>query len=145
MLRANPEGGHIVNTASVGGFITMPGLGAYAVTKYGIVALTETLAKELAEDRSKVGVTALCPGPIRTNIKTSTRNRPGSLGRGALTDVDLEKTEFGASARWMEPDDVGKIVVDAVRRGDLYAFTHPEQLGAVEERLQAIVRAGQSR
>ena len=142
MLRANRDGGHIVNTASVGGFITMPGLGAYALTKYGIVALTETLAQELAEDGSKVGVTALCPGPVRTNIKTGSRNRPRSLGRGALADVDLEKTEFGANARWIEPDDAGRIVVTAIRRGDLYAFTHPEQLGAVEERLKAILRAG---
>ncbi len=138
MLRANADGGHIVNTASVGGFVTMPGLGAYAVTKYGVVALTETLALELAEDGSKVGVTALCPGPVRTNIKTSSRNRPQSLSRGTLQDVDLEKTEFGARARWIEPDEVGRIVVAAIRRGDLYAFTHPEQLGAVQDRLRAI-------
>ncbi len=141
MLRANPDGGHIVNTASIGGFVTMPGLGAYAVTKHGIVALTETLAQELAEDGSKVGVTALCPGPVRTNIKTSSRNRPASLGPGALRDIDLEQTEFGASVRWIEPEEVGRIVVAAIRRGDLYAFTHPEQLGAVEERLKSIVRS----
>lgn len=144
MLRANPDGGHIVNTASVGGFITMPGLGAYAVTKYGIVALTETLAQELAEDGSKVGVTALCPGPTRTNIKTGSRNRPRSLGPGTLADVDLEQTEFGASARWIDPEDAGRIVVAAIRRGDLYAFTHPEQLGAVEKRLKEIVQAGRA-
>ncbi len=142
MLRANDDGAHIVNTASVGGFVTMPGLGAYAVTKFGVVAFTETLAQELAVEGSKVGVTALCPGPVRTNIKTSSRNRPPGLGPGALRDVDLEKTEFGASARWIEPREVGRIVVAAIRRGDLYAFTHPEQLGAVEQRLQAIVAAG---
>lgn len=142
MLRSNIDGGHIVNTASVGGFVTMPGLGAYAVTKYGIVALTETLAQELAEDGSKVGVTALCPGPVRTNIKTSSRNRPAGTTQGALKDVDLEKTEFGARARWIDPEEVGRIVVAAIRRGDLYTFTHPEQLGAVEERLTTIVQAG---
>jgi NAD(P)-dependent dehydrogenase (short-subunit alcohol dehydrogenase family) len=141
MLRGNTEGGHIVNTASVGGFVTMPGLGAYAVTKYGIVALTETLAQELEQDGSRVGATVVCPGPIRTNIKSSSRNRPASLGRGALTDVDLEQTEFGARARWIEPRDAAKIVVAAVRSGELYAFTHPEQLGAVEERLERILRA----
>ncbi|MGH7058491.1 MAG: SDR family NAD(P)-dependent oxidoreductase, partial [Acetobacteraceae bacterium] len=74
LLRANPDGGHIVNTASIGGLTTMPGLGAYAVSKYGVVALSETLAQELAEDRSAVGVTVLCPGPTRTNIKRSSRN-----------------------------------------------------------------------
>lgn len=39
------RGGHIVNIASIGGLVTMPGLGAYAVSKFGIVALSETLRK----------------------------------------------------------------------------------------------------
>jgi NAD(P)-dependent dehydrogenase (short-subunit alcohol dehydrogenase family) len=141
ILRANADGGHLVNTASVGSFVTMPGLGAYGVTKHAVIALTETLAQELAEDGSRVGVTALCPGPTRTNIKTSSRNRPPDLGRGGLVDVDLETTEFGASARWIEPDEVGRIVVAAIRRGDLYAFTHPEQMSAAEQRFAAIMRA----
>lgn len=145
MLRGNPDGGHIVNTASVGGFVTMPGLGAYAVTKYGVVALTETLAQELAQDGSNVGATVVCPGPIRTNIKTSSRNRPADLGRGALVDTDLEQTEFGRTARWIEPRDAAKIVVAAIRSGDLYAFTHPEQLGALADRLQRILNAADGR
>ncbi len=142
ILRANKDGGHIVNTASIGGLVTMSGLGAYAVTKYGVVALSETLAQELEEDHSLVGVTVLCPGPTRTNIKTSSRTRPPQLSRGALTDVDLEDSEFGATARWLDPDDVGRIVVTAISQGDLYAFTHPEQLGVVEQRFQAILAAG---
>lgn len=145
MLRDNPEGGHIVNTASVGGFVTMPGLGPYAVTKYGVVALTETLAQELAEADSKVGATVVCPGPIRTNIKSSSRNRPPGLGRGALTDVDLETTEFGASARWIEPREAAAVVVQAIREGALYAFTHPEQLDAVQARLGAILSSARAR
>jgi NAD(P)-dependent dehydrogenase (short-subunit alcohol dehydrogenase family) len=141
ILRANAEGGHIVNTASVGGLITMPGLGAYAVAKYGVVALSETLAQELEADRSLVGVTVLCPGPTRTNIKTSSRNRPKTQMHGALTDIDFETTEFGAHERWLEPEDVGRIVVAAVSRGDLYAFTHPEQLSHFEHRVEQIMKA----
>jgi len=143
LLRANPEGGHIINTASVGGLVTMPGLGSYAVSKYGVVALSETLAQELAEERSRVGVTILCPGPTRTRIKSSSRNRPPALGRGSgLMDVDLEQSEFGAAQRWMDPQDVGRIAVSAMRRGDLYALTHPEQLSVVEARFEAILGAG---
>ena len=141
LLRANPNGGHMINTASVGGLVTMPRLGAYAVTKYGIVALSETLAQELEQERSRVGVTVLCPGPTRTNIKSSSRNRPPARGSGALADVDLEASEFGASARWLSPDEVGQIVVSAVERGELYAFTHPEQLGVVEQRFARILAA----
>src|SRR5579872_3304310 len=135
VLCANPDGGYIVNTASIGGLVTMPELGTYAVSKYGVVALSETLAQELAEDGSRVGVTVLCPGPTRTNIKFSSRNRPAALGRaGGLSDVDFEKTDFGAAARWIEPAEVGRVVIDAMRHGELYAYTHPEQLSAVEAR-----------
>ncbi len=141
ILRGNSDGGHIVNTASVGGLITMPGLGAYAVAKYGVVALSETLAQELAEESSRVGVTVLCPGPTRTNIKTSSRNRPRSDTGGALTDIDFEKTEFGANERWLQPEEVGRIVVCAIARGDLYAFTHPEQLTHFERRFETIMQA----
>ena len=144
ILRGNAHGGHIVNTASVGGLVTMPGLGAYAVTKHAVVALSETLAQELEQEQSRVGVTVLCPGPTRTNIKASSRNRPPARGTGGLTDVDLEKSEFGASARWLSPDDVGRIVVAAIVRGDLYAFTHPEQLGVVEQRFKRILEAGRA-
>ncbi len=79
LLRANADGGHIVNTASIGGLVTMPGLGAYAASKYAVVALSETLAQELAAEGARIGVTVLCPGPTRTNIKASTRNRPAAL------------------------------------------------------------------
>ncbi len=44
----------------------------------------ETLAQELAEEGSRIGVTVLCPGPTHTNIKSRTRNRPCALpGDGA--------------------------------------------------------------
>ena len=80
ILQDAPGGGHFVNTASMAGLRPGPNLGAYTVTKYGVVALTETLAIELAEDESQVGVTVLLPGPVHTNIGTSTRNRPAGPG-----------------------------------------------------------------
>ncbi len=141
MLLANPDGGHIVNTASVGGLVTMPGLGPYSVTKFGVVALSEALAQEMALDGSKVGVTVLCPGPVRTNIKSSSRNRPAALSGGALTDVDLETSDDMVQSRWIDPLEVGDIVVRAIRRGDLYAFTHPEMAPAIEGRQAAIAEA----
>jgi NAD(P)-dependent dehydrogenase (short-subunit alcohol dehydrogenase family) len=145
LLRANPDGGHLVNTASIGGLATMPGLGSYSVSKHGVVALSETLAQELAEERSRVGVTVLCPGPVRTNIKASSRTRPAALARSAgLVDVDLEQSDFGRTTRWLEPQAVGAIVVAAMRRGDLYAFTHPEQFAVIEARFEAITRAARS-
>jgi NAD(P)-dependent dehydrogenase (short-subunit alcohol dehydrogenase family) len=141
MLSANPDGGHIVNTASMSGLRVRPNAGAYAVTKFGIVALTETLALELEAEGSKVGATVLCPGMVHTNIKSSTRNRPDALGAGALSDYDLEDSELGRRMRWLDPIDVGHIVARAVKAGDLYAITHPEQLGEVEARHRAVEAA----
>ena len=141
LLSANPDGGHIVNTASMSGLRVRPQAGGYAVTKFGIVALSETLALELAAEGSKVGVTVLCPGMVHTNIKSSMRNRPGDLAQGALADYDIEQSELGARMRWLDPLEVGEIVVRAIRQRDLYAITHPEQLYEVEERHRRIEAA----
>lgn len=140
MLRANPEGGHIVNTASTSGFIPMATLGGYTVSKYGVMALSETLALELADEGSNIGVTVLCPGPVRSNIKASTRNRPSALA-GGLADMDLETSEIGAQMSWLDPADVGGIVVRAMRRGDLYAITHPDMAPMIAERHRLIAEA----
>lgn len=141
ILSRNEGGGHIVNTASVGGFSTLPGLGGYCTTKFAVVGLSETLALELAQAGSKVGVTILCPGPVHSNIKASMRNRPPSFAQGGLVDTDLEATEVGARVRWLEPDQVGDIVVRAIQRGDLYAFTHPEMKPNVGDRHRSIEAA----
>jgi NAD(P)-dependent dehydrogenase (short-subunit alcohol dehydrogenase family) len=141
ILKRNADGGHFVNTSSLGGLSTMAGLGIYAVTKYGVVALSEVLAQELTAEGSKVGVTVLCPGTIQTNIKASSRNRPSGLGPGGLQDVDLEETEFGSLVRWASPEEVGDIVVRAIQRGDLYAFTHPDMKQPIIDRHVAISEA----
>ncbi len=140
ILQANPDGGHIVNTASMAGLVAHARLGAYAVAKYGVVALTEVLAEELAAAGSKVGVSVLCPGTVRTNIGTSSRNRPAQLADGALADVDIA-LENNPVHRWIDPEDAGAVVVRAIRRGDLYALTHPDWYPMVEQRHRAIAAA----
>ncbi len=140
LLRKNAEGGHIVNTASIGGLVPGPGLGAYSVSKYGIVALTETLAMELAAESSAVGASVLVPGTVRTGIGNSTRNRPADATGGGLADVDLEAgPDLGM--KWLEPDDVGRMVIDGIAAGDLYIVTHPEGWPMVASRQQAIADA----
>ena len=143
ILKANEDGGHIVNTSSMAGLVGMPGLGSYTLTKYGVLGLTEVLAKELEEDGSKVGATVLCPGTIHTNIGTSSRNRPDG-NAGGLHDVDIsqEGSEVDMSGvRWMIPIEVGAIVVDCIKSGELYALTHPDWWDMVEPRFVAIASA----
>jgi hypothetical protein len=64
-IKAHGEGGHIVNTASMSGFLAAPGLGPHTVTKFGVVGLSETLAVELAG--TSVGISVLCPAFVRTS------------------------------------------------------------------------------
>jgi len=140
ILEASPDGGHIVNTSSMAGLVAPPRLGAYAVTKFGVVALTEALAAELAHAGSKVGATVLCPGTVRTNIRSSSRNRPAHLAVGGLVDVGVLREENPAY-RWISPEEAGQVVVSAIRHGDLYTLTHPEWYPMVERRHQAIAAA----
>jgi NAD(P)-dependent dehydrogenase (short-subunit alcohol dehydrogenase family) len=140
ILEANEDGGHLVNTASMAGLVASPRLGAYSVTKFGVVALTEVLAAELAQAGSKVGVSVLCPGVVRTNIGTSSRNRPADLAGGGLKDVDIA-LEDNPFYRWISAEDAGSVVVSAIKRGDLYALTHPDWYPMVEQRHQALAAA----
>ena len=137
ILKANPDGGHIVNTASMAGLVAPPRMAAYCVTKFGVVALTEVLAAELAAEGSRVGASVLCPGTVRTSIGTSSRNRPPHLTGGGLADVDISADD-NPFYRWIDPKDAGAVVVRAIRRGDLYALTHPEWYAMVEPRHRAI-------
>ncbi len=141
LLERNPDGGHVVATASMAGLAPVPRIGAYCVTKYGVVALMETLEVELEQAGSSVGVTVLCPGPVRTNIKASSRNRPGGLAPGGLADYDLEQDPARQRDRWLDPAQVGPIVVDAIKRGELYAITHPELFARVERRHERLAAA----
>jgi NAD(P)-dependent dehydrogenase (short-subunit alcohol dehydrogenase family) len=140
ILKRNRDGGHIVNTASMAGLVAGPRLGAYAVAKYGVVGLSEVLAAELAADNSRVGVSVLCPGTVHTNIGTSSRNRPTDLPDAGFKDIDIE-LEDNPRYRWIYPADAGAVVVRAIKRGDLYALTHPDWYPMVAERHEAIAEA----
>ena len=140
ILKANPDGGHIVNTASMAGLDAPPRLGAYATCKFGVVGLTEVLAQELASQGSKVGVSVLCPGTVRTNIGRSSRNRPARLADAGFEDVDIE-LEDNPAYRWITPDDAGAVVVRAIKNGYLYALTHPDWYDRVARRHERIADA----
>ena len=71
--------GHFVNTASMAGLTTAPFMSVYDVTKHAVVALSESMYKELAVTGAPIGVSVVCPGLIDTSIMRSSRNRPESL------------------------------------------------------------------
>ena len=64
-LLAQPEG-HILNVCSIAGLVAGGRSAAYQVSKFGLVGFTEALRSEYV--RRGVGLTALCPGPVQTNL-----------------------------------------------------------------------------
>lgn len=77
IMLAQGEDAHVVNTASLAGITA--GAGIYGVTKHAVVSLSESLYAHLRLIQSKIGVSALCPGFVRTNITDAARNRPPEL------------------------------------------------------------------
>ncbi len=142
ILRANEEGGHIVNTASMAGLMAVPSLTPYCASKFAVVGLSEAMAIEMASDGGRIGVSILCPGPVRSDLGRSTRNRPAELA-GALTDVLLEDSvQFeNAPIDWLSAEETADQVIRAIRQNQLYVITHPSMLGEVEVRHRAIEQA----
>ena len=130
--------GHIVNTASVAGLISPPGMGAYSVTKHAVVALSEALHHDLRERGSGVGVSVLCPAYVPTGIADSERNRPEELGPSRKTPKDLVLKKAVASGK-LSADDVARAVVAAVKQNRFYILTHPAIKGAIRARMEDVL------
>ena len=60
--------GHILNVASIAGFMPGPLMATYYATKNYVVSLTRAIQKELSKQKSKVKISVLCPGPVRTEF-----------------------------------------------------------------------------
>ncbi len=61
--------GHIINTASIAGFLPGPLMTTYYATKNYVVRLSEGIREELRRKKSKVKISIICPGPVKTNFE----------------------------------------------------------------------------
>lgn len=132
--------GHVVNTASIAGFAYAPMMGPYNASKAAVVAISETLQRDLELQGSKVGVSVLCPGWVNTRIHESDRNRPGgpversddlaSIGREVLREV----LKGGK-----DPAEVAHLVAAAVREGTSHIFTGDEWIDLARTRFEAVL------
>lgn len=69
MIKANK--GHILNVASIAGFMPGPLMATYYATKSYVVRLSQAIREELRRSKSKVKISILCPGPVNTNFKNA--------------------------------------------------------------------------
>ena len=127
MLEQDVEA-HIVNTASVAGLVMNAMNIPYGVRKHAVVSLSESMHMELQNRASKVKVSVLCPGPINTDIMhSSERNKPASVP--PPPELTKEEELFRRAyelwlERGMDPRDVGRQVLDAIKEERLYIMTH---------------------
>ncbi|MET8134809.1 SDR family oxidoreductase [Streptomyces sp. NPDC005251] len=119
------QGGHIVNTASAAAYLPSKALPAYSTSKAAVLMLSECLRAELAGQ--DIGVSAICPGLVNTNITSTTRF--------AGVDAAEEKRRQKKSARLYglrnyPPEKVADAILRAVVRNEAVVPVTPEARGA---------------
>jgi NAD(P)-dependent dehydrogenase (short-subunit alcohol dehydrogenase family) len=157
MLAAG-EPGHVVNTCSMTAVVSAGNM--YAITKHAVLALTEVLALDLERRAAPIGVTALCPGIIATNLFRGSRNRPARLreddadgtadggadqvaglprDRDAAAGHEMRERMHATLAAGMPPAEVAAKLVDAVRTGTRYLLTDHDWDPRIQERHESIM------
>ena len=132
--------GHIVNTASVAGLISPPGMGAYCVSKHAVVTLSESLHHDLRERGAAVGVSVLCPAYVPTGIADSERNRPfAGTGKSQERIAKEAMLRKAVAAGKLSADDVARAVLAAVKENRFYILTHPAIKGAIRARMEDVL------
>jgi len=111
-------GGQVINVASGLGLVGAPDLAAYATAKFGVVGLSEAARYDLAPHG--IGVTAICPGIVRTPIFSRSRIR------GPAPDETRERARKLFERRNYPPGKVGRAIVEAARRNPALQPVTPE-------------------
>lgn len=141
-MLAGGEEGHVVNTASVAGLSTAPGMGSYNVSKFGVVALSEVMHHELAMLGAKLKVSVLCPAWVNTGIADSDRNRPAEAAATGAANPGFEAMRDmvrNAVASGLPPAQVAEQVRDAIRDERFYVLTHPDFQPLIRHRMESIL------
>lgn len=132
------EGGHVVVTSSMAGVLQpiMKGGITYATGKAAQIGLVEMARYDLAEDN--IGITALIPGPVISNIFKIGRTRPERFSNDAPPPPPRR---MDADPRWMDPELVGDMVVQGILDNQLYVFTHGMFRQGMEEKFDKMLRS----
>jgi NAD(P)-dependent dehydrogenase (short-subunit alcohol dehydrogenase family) len=149
MLDAERRGepGHIVNTASMAGWVCPPTMGVYNVSKHAVVALTETLFHDLAMAGSGIGTSLLCPAFVPTGIARSERNRPAAFANPqpptSSQRLAQQISDKAVASGRLSAADVARLTFEAIRARRFYVFTHPKILPSVQDRFDAVLHGAQ--
>jgi NAD(P)-dependent dehydrogenase (short-subunit alcohol dehydrogenase family) len=136
--------GHIVNTASMAGLLNPPAMGVYNVSKHAVVSLSESLYHDLRLVDAPVQASVLCPYFVPTGIGHSEAHRPHDLQNDAAPTASQQAAHAlinkAVESGKVSAADVAAITFDGIREDRFYIYSHPQALGAVAERMDAIVQ-----
>ena len=138
---AHGRGGHIVSTASLAAEVVMPPhLAIYAASKAAVVHYCEAAKAELAT--KDIGVSILLPGPVKSRIHEAAQNRPEHLRQGSgYGDSEAKLGRRIVGDNWMEPEDVGTMVAEAILADRTYIITHGFFKDGMRARAEAVLAA----
>jgi NAD(P)-dependent dehydrogenase (short-subunit alcohol dehydrogenase family) len=131
---------HIVFTSSFAGLIPNVGLGPYCVAKYGVVALAETLAREVRPNG--IGVSVLCPMIVETNLLANTERvrsadyGPASSAAETVQELASDPTDDAV----LNVEDVARLTADAILANRLYVLPHRAARDSIQRRFERIDR-----
>lgn len=142
LFEAQAEG-HIYATASESGLYGIPCLAAYNTSKFAVVGLMQSLARELQLTKSKVTASVLCPGAVQTHILDSARERPEDTKRTA--ELSPETAAFSravenAVANGMDPEAVAECVLAGIRNQQFWIFSHDHVPETAFRQAEAMLR-----
>lgn len=137
---AHGQGGHIVNTASLGCFVANSGAGIYSASKFAVHGITMAM-RDALKDKG-IGVSVLCPANIRSNIAESIRTRPAHLSNSGYA---VDEREIAALheiyAQGMDPEELAGHVKRAIEENRFYIIPYPEARGMLEAIFQQALDA----
>jgi NAD(P)-dependent dehydrogenase (short-subunit alcohol dehydrogenase family) len=142
--RLAEQGGdrHIMFTSSFAGMVGNAGLGPYCVAKFGVVALAESLSRELKGQG--IGVSVLCPMILDTPIMTnSERTRSNDYGARTHQPEDFVQglaTVVTPTDKSVHVDDVARLTAEAVLANRLYILPHRASRDSIRRRFERIDR-----
>jgi NAD(P)-dependent dehydrogenase (short-subunit alcohol dehydrogenase family) len=141
------EPAHIVNTASVAGFLAPPLMSVYNASKHAVVGLTETLYHDLRKVGAPVGCSLLSPAFAPTGIADAERARPARWRNDAAPTASqiLAARELRKAVRAgrLTAADIADATFDAIRDERFYVFTHPAIVPSIRLRHEDIERQRQ--
>lgn len=135
---AHGQGGYVVNTASMAGWLASGSPGIYNTTKFAVRGLSESLRYSVA--KHGIGVSCVCPGLVKSYIYASDDIRPQALMDGAKpVNTEGVKQLAGMHEVGMEPDVIAARILQGMRENQAYIFPMPDHREELAEYFQEVL------